>query len=135
MMREHAILLIEDDEFQREPMAILFQQHGYDVTAVAGGQEALDLLRAGLTPCVIVLDLSLPHMTGEEFRREQRGDPTIAMIPIILYSSGDNLLHTAGRLGRSRLCCQALRGSALEYGREPLLSWTSGGSPGVEVQR
>ncbi|MGD9765281.1 MAG: response regulator, partial [Candidatus Binatia bacterium] len=87
MAESHGILLVEDDRFQREPLEFLFQLRGYEVIAVGGAAEALEKLRAGFTPCVIVLDLMMPDMSVEDFRREQLNDVGLAKVPIILYSA------------------------------------------------
>jgi CheY-like chemotaxis protein len=98
-MAGHQILLVDDDGYQREALTILLQLQGYVVETADDGSVALDLLRTGFRPCVIVLDMSMPTMSGEEFRREQMGDPALCDIPVILYSSGDELAHAARRMG------------------------------------
>ena len=51
------------------------------------GDGPLDLLRGGLTPCVIVLDLSMPKMDGFAFRAEHLADPTLARCPVLVCSA------------------------------------------------
>jgi len=75
--------------------------NGYRAVAAASGPAALALLRDGLRPCLIVLDMMMPGMSGEEFRRAQLSDPAIADIPVILYSSGHEMSDAARRLGVS----------------------------------
>ena len=99
MSASHSILLVEDDEYQREPLAILFRLEGYVVVAAASADEGLALLDGGFAPCVIVLDLAMPGMSGEQFREAQLLDPALSHIPVILYSGGDDLAHVARSLG------------------------------------
>ena len=56
----------------------------------ANGQEALVQLRAGCGAAAIVLDLRMPVMDGFAFRRAQRGDPSIAAIPVIVLSGAES---------------------------------------------
>ena len=81
------VLIIEDDQSSRESFAALIQHRlGYDVVTAEGGEQALGLLRAGLTPGLIVLDLALPWMDGFTFREQQLADPRVAHCPILVCS-------------------------------------------------
>ncbi len=92
------ILLIEDDADIRELLAELLQFRGYQVAAVANGREALDRLEADVLPCLIILDLMLPVISGWEFRRRQLSDPRWSTIPTVLLSSANNLSEQLQRL-------------------------------------
>ena len=50
------------------------------------GQQALDQLNAGLVPCLIVLDLMMPVMSGWEFRQRQLAEPRWSLIPTIVMT-------------------------------------------------
>ena len=58
---------------------------GYEVTEASNGAEALAMLPT-VDPEAIVLDLWMPVMDGWAFRREQREDPAIAAIPVVVLS-------------------------------------------------
>jgi CheY-like chemotaxis protein len=83
------ILLVEDDELIRRAMQMVLEWEGYQVDCAVNGQEALDYLRAGNRPCLIVLDLMMPVLDGEQFRREQSRDPRFASIPVIVVSAAN----------------------------------------------
>lgn len=85
------ILLVEDDDDVREALADVLRDAGYDVAWAADGAEAIRLLRAGLRPAAIVLDLMMPVMNGFQFRAEQLSDPDLARIPVILVSADRSL--------------------------------------------
>ena len=89
--REHRILLVEDDEDIAGAMTDLLEGEGYPVTHVSDGEEALHALHQGLNPCLIVLDLFMPGMSGIEFRRVQRSDPSISQVPVIVVSGVANM--------------------------------------------
>jgi CheY-like chemotaxis protein len=71
----------------------------YRVVTAADGDEALDHLRGGTAPCLIVLDLEMPRKNGWEFRSEQIHDPKLAAIPTIISSGGDDVKQKAAALG------------------------------------
>lgn len=63
----HDILVIDDDAFLLDMYALKFTQKGFHVTSSSGTLEALELLRGGLRPAVMVVDLVMPAMDGFEF--------------------------------------------------------------------
>ncbi|MEW6270756.1 MAG: response regulator [Thermodesulfobacteriota bacterium] len=81
------ILLVEDEEAVREVIAAVLDTEGYRVRTASNGREALDVLRGGLRPCMIILDLMMPVMDGWQFRAEQLRDPELLKIPTIVYSA------------------------------------------------
>lgn len=87
MAQVDTILLVDDDPETREGMRLMLEGEGYLVATAGDGRQALDALRAGLRPCVIVMDLSMPVMNGLEFRTEQLKHAEIADIPFIAYSA------------------------------------------------
>jgi CheY-like chemotaxis protein len=94
------ILLIEDDADLMHIEAQLLRDEGYQVTAAANGQEALDILRAPSErlPCLILLDLMMPVMDGWQFRAEQVRDPRLAMIPVVIVTAGGRTAEKQARL-------------------------------------
>src|SRR5690349_12879639 len=92
------ILIVEDEADLRESLAELLRLRGYDVVTVINGREALERLEAGLTPCLIILDLMLPVMNGWEFRRQQLTDQRWSEIPTVLLSGINGLSQESQRL-------------------------------------
>jgi CheY-like chemotaxis protein len=86
-----SVLVIDDDADLRDCLADLLGLAGYEVHEAAGGREALDALRGGLRPSLILLDLMMPEMSGWEFREAQRGDPELRSIPVVVLTAGRNL--------------------------------------------
>ena len=88
MGHRHWVLLVEDDADTRDALSLLLEHNGYDVTVTDNGRAALDALRSGWRPCVILLDLSMPYMSGYAFRQAQLHDPRLADIPVLVVSGG-----------------------------------------------
>ncbi|GAA4502517.1 EAL domain-containing response regulator [Pseudaeromonas paramecii] len=64
MKPEYRLLIVEDDDFQRQWLARLSQPHAGQIQAVADGRAALQRLDDGFLPDIIMLDLGLPGMDG-----------------------------------------------------------------------
>jgi CheY-like chemotaxis protein len=80
------VLVVDDDAGQRSCLVELLALSGYRVVVASDGQEALDLLRGGLAPAVIVLDLSMPRMDGWAFLERLRGAER-STIPVVVTSA------------------------------------------------
>ena len=81
------VLVVDDDESIRSSLCDLLQEEGHRAVGASNGQQALDLLRRGDRPCVILLDLMMPVMDGETFRHEQLGDPALRGIPVAVITA------------------------------------------------
>lgn len=93
------ILIVEDDRDLREALSDILRDEGYEVAGAAHGGEALDLLRGDfLRPALILLDLTMPVMNGWQFRAQQRRDPRLFDIPVVVLSAGDHLIEQMGPL-------------------------------------
>jgi CheY-like chemotaxis protein len=94
------VLVIEDDADIRFGITVILEDEGYAVATAANGREALAYLRSAAgKPCLILLDLMMPGMNGWEFRAEQRRDPSLAGIPVLVVSAAADLAARAAPLG------------------------------------
>jgi serine/threonine-protein kinase RsbW len=84
---DHPILVVEDDDATREAECLLLLDEGFAVAAARNGREALDRLRQGLRPRLILLDLAMPVLDGYTFRAEQMRDPDLEAIPVVVCSA------------------------------------------------
>ncbi len=82
------VLVVEDDSALREALSQVLSDEGYDMLSARDGLEAVDCLKKGNRPDVILLDLSMPVVNGWEFRMFQKRDPDLARIPVILITAG-----------------------------------------------
>src|SRR4051794_15472510 len=98
------ILLVEDDFDVREALAETLREEGYTVDCACDGEEALQYLRGGGRPGLILLDLMMPRMSGSEFRMVQRVDPALSHLPVVLLSADSRMedkarvLHADGAI-------------------------------------
>jgi len=98
------VLIVEDDPDVREMLSTLLSTEGFHAVAAEDGLEALHLLRAVRhrapeVPCLVLLDLKMPRLGGNEFRRAQLGDPTVASVPVAVMSGAVDLEQRAQDLG------------------------------------
>jgi two-component system chemotaxis response regulator CheY len=98
------VLIVEDDPDVREMLSTLLSMEGFHAVAAEDGLEALHLLRAVRhrapdVPCLVLLDLKMPRLGGNEFRRAQLGDPTVASVPVAVMSGAVDLEQRAQDLG------------------------------------
>ncbi len=84
-MADHHILIVEDEPNTAEMLTTYFESHGYKVTAVGWGKQALVFVRDTL-PDLIVLDIRLPDIDGYEVCRQLRSHRRTAHVPIIFLT-------------------------------------------------
>jgi len=99
--RKH-LLLVEDNEAERLSVTALLGHDDIDITSVGSGSEALAVLRHNAADCV-VLDLSLPDMSGFDVLEQIRDDAEIGEVPVVVFTGRelsaeeDATLHSMAR--------------------------------------
>jgi DNA-binding response OmpR family regulator len=98
------VLIVEDDAASREMLAAVLTRAGFQAVGAEDGLEALHLLRTvrhqtPTTPCLVLLDLNMPRLSGQEFRRAQLADPVVATVPIVVMSGAVDATTRATMLG------------------------------------
>jgi CheY-like chemotaxis protein len=81
----HKVLVIDDDADIRESLREALEDAGYDVTTACNGREGLERLAQIGNPCVILLDLMMPVMSGPEFLQVLIEDKNHA--PVVVVSA------------------------------------------------
>lgn len=94
--RKSTVLVVDDDHDLRETMRDVLEDEGYVVQTASNGQEALDCLRDGKFPEVVVLDLMMPVMDGWHFLDELKRDHALADIPVVVMSASHEGLRGLG---------------------------------------
>jgi two-component system cell cycle response regulator DivK len=80
------ILVVEDQEDNRQILRDLLANAGYEMIEAEDGQQALDQA-AKHRPDLILMDIQLPVMDGYEATRRIKADPNLNAIPIIVVTS------------------------------------------------
>jgi CheY-like chemotaxis protein len=91
------VLVVEDHVDLREMLAIMLEGEGFAVATAGNGLEALRRLDE-TCPAVILLDLMMPVMTGDEFRERQLADARFAHVPVICLTAAHDGKERAERL-------------------------------------
>ena len=95
---EPGVLLVEDDPDLREVVIEILSLEGFESAIAVDGQEALEYLQAGYRPRLILLDLMLPRMDGEQVGRAIERDPKLRSIPVVVFSARRDVAEVARRL-------------------------------------
>ncbi len=80
------ILLVEDNEMNRDMLSRRLSRNGFEVVMAVNGQEGVDLALAQ-KPDLILMDMSLPVLDGWEATRRVKADPATAAIPVIALTA------------------------------------------------
>jgi CheY-like chemotaxis protein len=80
------ILLVEDNEMNRDMLSRRLQRRGYCIVTAENGEQGLSLACLE-TPDLILLDITLPQMDGWEVSRRLKGDDKTRPIPIIALTA------------------------------------------------
>jgi CheY-like chemotaxis protein len=91
------ILVVDDEPDQRFILRRIFEDAGHEVTDAGHGAEALECVRRS-PPELVVTDMMMPVMNGQELIRRLRADPATAQIPILAVTGNGELADTADAL-------------------------------------
>ncbi|UOK69935.1 MULTISPECIES: response regulator [Ancylobacter] len=80
------ILLVEDNEMNRDMLSRRLARNGFEVLIAVNGQEGVDIALAE-KPALILMDMSLPVLDGWEATRQVKAHPETASIPVIALTA------------------------------------------------
>jgi len=83
------VLVVDDEDEARESLQEVVEMAGCSAALAANGAEALEMLRRR-RPCLMILDLRMPVMTGAELLEAMKQDPTLADVPVVVSTSSPN---------------------------------------------
>ena len=94
------VLVVEDNELNLKLFCDLLRAHGYETAPVRDGREAQDRARA-FNPDLVIMDISLPHVSGLDLIRAFKADDALKAVPIMAVTAyaakGDEeSIRTAG---------------------------------------
>ncbi len=80
------ILIIDDDVDTLKLVGLMLERHGYEIIVASNGTLGIERAKEE-TPQLILLDIMMPDMDGYEVTHRLRADPTLAHIPIIMFTA------------------------------------------------
>ena len=80
------VLVVEDNELNLKLFCDLLRAHDYAVEPVSDGREAVEKALA-FEPDLVVMDIQLPHVSGDELIRQMKGDVRLQAIPIMAVTA------------------------------------------------
>ena len=81
-----AILVVDDEIDIRESLQELFEDAGFKVVTAADGAEALSVMTSE-PPCIVILDLVMPGVNGNQVYDSMRRDDRLRAVPVIIATS------------------------------------------------
>src|SRR5438132_14344693 len=104
MTNARTVLVVEDNPIQRDGLAALLRQEGYDAVPAANGKEALERLTTKPTPDAMLLDMMMSEMDGWQLLKLLRLYPVLMAVPVIIVTGlGIANLEWAHSLGAAGL--------------------------------
>ena len=86
MVFKKRILIVEDNADSRELLVLWLRRSGYEIAEAETGLAAIEQTRA-TRPDLIIMDLGLPGMTGDEATARLKADPSTRDIPVIVNTA------------------------------------------------
>ncbi|MBP7967014.1 response regulator transcription factor [Candidatus Woesebacteria bacterium] len=112
-MSEKSILICDDDEGIVDVASIILTDAGYKVFAITESQKVM-LNAKKINPQLILLDLWMPNLSGEEVTKQLKQTPETSNIPIIIVSASRNTEDIAKRIGADYFLCKPFDMEELE---------------------
>jgi CheY-like chemotaxis protein len=81
------VLIVEDEAPLRESLQEFLEDEGYAVSTAANGSEALALLERENPPCIMILDLIMPVVSGNAVYERMQADARLSKIPVVVSTS------------------------------------------------
>ncbi len=108
--------MVDDDEDIREAICGVLQAEGYTTLVAENGERALEVIDRGRRPCVVLLDLMMPVMSGWEFMKAVTGKDEFDDLPVVVVSAFSDLPALgARRVLKKPLDVEQLLAAVAEY--------------------
>ena len=96
---ERRILVVDDDEDILTLVCLVLESEGYRPIPARDGLDALQILNEREPPSLILLDIMMPRMNGEELVSALKASSRLSTIPVVVMSGDNNARE------KSRTCC------------------------------
>ncbi|QQG46142.1 MAG: response regulator [Candidatus Niyogibacteria bacterium] len=81
------ILIVDDDEFLLDMYAIKFRESGFEIEVTISGPSALDKIKNGFSPDIILLDIVMPGMDGFEFLKQLKKENLAPSAEVVILTN------------------------------------------------
>lgn len=85
--KKYNIMLVDDDKFLLSMYTMKFTRQGMDITAISRPTEALEKLRTGFVPDILIVDVVMPEMDGVELLAKIREENLAATSVVVVLSN------------------------------------------------
>lgn len=82
------VLIVDDDRAIREMLRVALEVEGYVVRVLADGRDVIETLRGMSEPCVLLMDLMMPGVSGWEVCEAIKADVRLARHPLVVMTAG-----------------------------------------------
>jgi CheY-like chemotaxis protein len=80
------ILIVNDDADTLDEIAQALTEAGYAVVCARDGQEGIDLFLSGVVPTLLMIDLAMPRVAGDDLLRYVQADPVLRFVPVLVVT-------------------------------------------------
>lgn len=109
--KQNTLLIVDDDIGMREALRDVLVEEGYRVVLAANGKVALGLLPTLQRPCGIILDITMPVMSGIELYQAMRAAPGLADIPVVFLTSNPSAVPSGSLMMSKTIRLERLLGT------------------------
>jgi two-component system OmpR family response regulator len=82
------VMIVDDDRAIREMLRFALEAEGYTVTALGDGRRVVETLQGMSEPCVVLMDLMMPQVSGWDVCRALAGEPWLAQHAVAVMTAG-----------------------------------------------
>jgi CheY-like chemotaxis protein len=90
------VLIVDDDQDSRDTARMVLEEEGYAVDVASNGRAALERLRSGRPPTLMLVDLMMPVMDGPTLLLELESSAELASIPVVIMTASGPDPRTSG---------------------------------------
>jgi CheY-like chemotaxis protein len=109
------VMIVDDEPDIRDSLQEFFEDEGFTVSTAANGAIALDLLQRESLPCVVILDLMMPILSGNDVYAHMQSDPRLSAVPVVVSTSDPSRAPSGVLIMRKPIDLNRLLGTVRHY--------------------